>query len=180
MISTPRLDLHVLPLPLLAALVARDVAEADRLTPFPVDADTFQGDGHVLALRLGQVQQDATQVPWLLRAAVLRTSGRVVGKVGFHAAPDGEGTVEIGYRVSLAHRRLGFAREMAIGLLRWGAERGATSCLASIRPDNFASLALTEKLGFVRTGEQIDEIDGLEWIFTRPLDEPLPTYDDRR
>jgi ribosomal-protein-alanine N-acetyltransferase len=180
LITTPRLVLHPLPPDLLAALVAQDWARADRLASFPVDASTFAGDEHVLAMRLAQVQADPEQVPWLLRAAVTTETGRVVGKIGFHASPDAEGTVEIGYRVDEAHRRQGLASEMTIGLLRWGSERGARRCLASIRPDNIPSLRLTERLGFVRTGEQIDEIDGLEWIFTLELEKPLRTYDGRR
>jgi ribosomal-protein-alanine N-acetyltransferase len=179
-IETPRLLLHPLPPDLLAALVAQDWDAADRLAPFPVDAGTFAGDEWVLGLRLSQVQADPAQAPWLLRAAVSRTSGRVVGKGGFHAAPDADGTVEIGYRVAEDQRRQGLAGEIAVGLLRWAADNGAARCLASIRPDNTPSLRLTERLGFVRTGEQIDEIDGLEWIFTRELVEPLPAYDGRR
>jgi ribosomal-protein-alanine N-acetyltransferase len=179
-IVTPRLVLHPLPPRLLAALAGQDWAAADRLAPFPVDAQTFAGDEWVLGLRLAQVQADAVQAPWLLRAAVSRDTGRVVGKGGFHAGPDADGTVEIGYRVSEDQRRQGLAREIAIGLLGWAADSGAARCLASIRPDNTPSLRLTERLGFVRTGEQVDEIDGLEWIFTRELDEPLPPYEARR
>jgi RimJ/RimL family protein N-acetyltransferase len=134
----------------------------------------------VLQLRVAQLEKDPSEQPWLYRAAVLRETGRVVGRAGFHAPPDGTGTVEIGYEVLPAQRRQGLAAEMAVGLLRWGAEHGATACLASIRPDNTPSLALTQRLGFVRIGEQIDEIDGLEWVFRLPLDGALPSYDDRR
>ena len=48
--------------------------------------------------------------------------------------------------------------------MAWGAAQGATRCLASVRPDNVASLATIDKLGFVKIGEQMDEIDGLEWV----------------
>jgi ribosomal-protein-alanine N-acetyltransferase len=36
---------------------------------------------------------------------------------------------------------------------------------ATISPDNAASLALVADYGFIRTGEQWDEEDGLEIIF---------------
>jgi RimJ/RimL family protein N-acetyltransferase len=153
---------------------------AAALAPFPVDASTFDGDEHVLALRHAQLTADPTEAPWLLRAAVLRASGEVVGKVGFHAPPDADGVVEIGYRVAPSYRRQGLATEMAIGLIRWGAEQGARACLASIRPDNAPSLAIIGRLGFERIGEQMDEIDGLEWVFTLPLTGALPSYDERR
>jgi RimJ/RimL family protein N-acetyltransferase len=179
-IATPRLDLFSLSPDLIRAALDRDVARASALAPFRVDDDTFAGDDHVLQLRLAQLEKDPSEQPWLYRAAVLRETGQVVGRAGFHAPPDADGMVEIGYSTAPPHRRQGIAAEMAVGLLRWAVAHGATHCLASIRPDNTPSLALTERLGFERTGEQVDEIDGLEWIFTLRLDGALPTYDDRR
>ena len=179
LVATPRLDLVPLPPSLVAALVANDLAAARALAPFPIDDSSFEGDEHVLARRHAQLTADPSEEPWLFRAAVLRATGQVVGKVGFHAPPAADGSVEIGYRVGLPHRGQGLATEMAIGLIRWGAGEGATSCVASVRPDNAPSLAIVRRLGFVRTGEQIDEIDGLEWIFTLPLD-TLPSYDAPR
>ena len=179
-ISTPRLELHALTPDMIRAVLDGDLARADALAPFPVDEDAFAHAEHVLRLRLAQLENDPSEEPWLYRAAVSRATGRVVGRAGFHAPPDAEGTVEIGYEVAPASRRQGYAREMAVGLLRWGAENGAARCLASIRPDNTPSLRLTEQLGFVRTGEQVDEIDGLEWIFTLELTGALPPYGDRR
>jgi RimJ/RimL family protein N-acetyltransferase len=178
-VRTPRLDLVTLPPPLVAALVAKDLAAARRLAPFPLEADTFEGDEHVLGLRHAQLTADPTEEPWLFRAALLRDTGAVIGKVGFHAPPDAEGAVEIGYRVDPAYRRQGFAREMAVGLIRWAAEQGARICIASVRPDNTPSLRIVERLGFERTGEQMDEIDGLEWVFELPLT-ALPSYGERR
>ena len=179
-IATPRLDLHDLTLELMRAVLARDWGGAAALAPYPVDEEAFAGSDHVLGLRVAQLENDPHEQPWLYRAAVLRDTGRVVGRGGFHAPPDSTGTVEIGYEVLAPHRGQGLAAEMAVGLLRWGAGQGARACLASIRPDNTPSLALTQRLGFVRIGEQIDEIDGLEWVFRLPLDGALPSYDDRR
>jgi RimJ/RimL family protein N-acetyltransferase len=179
-VSTPRLELRTLSPPLVAALVAKDLPTARSLAAFPIEDDTFEDDEHVLALRHEQLTKDPGEEPWLYRVAQLRETGVVVGRVGFHAPPDQDGVVEIGYSVAPAYRRQGLATEMAVGLMRWGADNGATACLASVRPDNTPSLAIIERLGFARTGEQIDEIDGLEWIFTLPLTGTLPTYDGRR
>src|SRR3954453_4735346 len=164
-VATPRLDLIPLSPALVAALVAHDLDAARRLAPFPIEDDTFEGDDHVLGLRHAQLQADPTEEPWLYRSAVLRETGRVVGRIGFHAPPDAAGAVEIGYSVAPAYRRQGLATEMAVGLIRWGAEHGAAICIASVRPDNTASLAIIDRLGFVRTGEQMDDVDGLEWVF---------------
>ncbi|MDT7539556.1 MAG: [ribosomal protein S5]-alanine N-acetyltransferase [Actinomycetota bacterium] len=179
-VTTPRLDLFPLAPALVAALVAKDLETARGLAPFRIEDDTFDADEHVLNRRHVQLLADPTEEPWLYRAAVLRETGRVVGRVGFHAPPDPAGAVEIGYSVAPAHRRQGLATEMAVGLIRWGAEQGARACIASVRPDNMPSLALIGRLGFVRTGEQIDEIDGLEWVFTLDLSGPLPSYDGGR
>lgn len=179
-VQTPRLALVPLPPLLVAALVTGDLKTAGSLASFALDEETFAGDQHVLALRHAQLTADPSEEPWLLRAAVGRETGAVMGKVGFHAPPAPAGVVEIGYRVDPAYRGQGFATEMAVGLIRWGAAHGASAIVASVRPDNLPSLAIIGRLGFQRTGEQIDDIDGLEWIFTLSLTEPLPSYDDRR
>jgi RimJ/RimL family protein N-acetyltransferase len=176
-VSTARLELVPLALPLVAALAAKDLDVARRLADFPIEDDTFAEDDHVLGLRHAQLTKDPSEEPWLYRVALLRETGRVVGRVGFHAPPAPDGSVEIGYSVAPDHRRQGLATEMAVGLIRWGASEGATACIASVRPDNTPSLAIIRRLGFERTGEQMDEIDGLEWVFTMPLTGALPSYD---
>ena len=61
--------------------------------------------------------------------------------------------------------------------MRWAAEQPDVTCFVlSISPENAASLALAQKLGFVRIGEQMDEVDGLEWIFQQVVAESV----DRR
>lgn len=179
-LATARLDLLPLSPPLVAALVAKDLQAARDLAPFAIDEATFEGDEHVLGLRHAQLTADPTEEPWLYRVAVLREAGRVIGRIGFHAPPDSAGAVEIGYRVAPSYRRQGLATEMAVGLIRWGAEHGAKVCVASVRPGNTASLAIIRRLGFGRTGEQVDEIDGLEWVFELPLSGALPSYDAPR
>jgi RimJ/RimL family protein N-acetyltransferase len=42
---------------------------------------------------------------------------------------------------------------------------GIRHFVLSVAPDNEPSLAIIHKLGFVRTGEHIDEEDGLEHVF---------------
>ena len=166
-VSTPRRDLHPLPLPVLDALLDGDVPAAQQQLPFTVDATTFAGDEVVLRFRQAQLRADPSELPWLYRAAVERSTGEVVGRIGFHAPPDADGTVEVGYSVRPDRRREGLAVEMATALLGWGAAHGARRCLGSTAPDNLASQAVLARLGFVRTGEQWDELDGLEWVFTR-------------
>ena len=169
-ILTQRLELHTLSPAAVAAFVQCDLEAMRALTPeYAITDHTFSEDEHVLRMRHEQLTADPSNEPWLYRAAVLRGSGEVAGRIGFHSPPNAGGTVEIGFRVASDHRRRGFALEMARGLLRWGTAHGARRCLASVRPDNKASLAAIVRLGFVRIGEQIDEIDGLEWVHALEL-----------
>jgi RimJ/RimL family protein N-acetyltransferase len=156
---------------MVAFLAAGDL-EAARATapPYEITPETFAGDAHVLAMRHAQLTADPLEEPWLYRVAVLRGRRQVIGRAGFHAPPDALGMVEIGYSVAPAFRKQGFALEMARGLIAWGAAHGARVCLASARPDNTASLATIARLGFVKTGEQLDDIDGLEWVHALTLD----------
>jgi RimJ/RimL family protein N-acetyltransferase len=49
-------------------------------------------------------------------------------------------------------------------MLDWAGERGVHRFIASVRPDNAASLGLVRGFGFVQTGTQMDDIDGLELV----------------
>ena len=172
-VTTRRLDLHPLPLQVIDAVLEGDLSRARELVPYDVDETTFAEDGYVLRLRQAQLRADPAELPWLYRAAVLRGTRQVVARGGFHAPPDAEGSVEIGYRVRPEHRRQGLATELAAGLIGWAREHGAVRCLASTAPDNLASQAVLARLGFVRTGEAMDEVDGLEWVFTLALNTPV-------
>jgi hypothetical protein len=88
----------------------------------------------------------------------------VIGSVGFRAAPDPSGRVELGHIV--AERRKGSAREAIAGLTAWAFATGrARVCVASVSSDNGASLELVRSLGFCQFGQQIDEIDELGLVF---------------
>ena len=89
-----------------------------------------------------------------------------VGRAGFHAAPDAEGTVEVGYAIDPAYRRRGYARAALASMIeRARADPRVVRVLASVSPDNVASLGPVAQFGFVRIGEQWDDEDGLEWVF---------------
>ena len=92
----------------------------------------------------------------------------MIGTIGFHGPPDASGRLEIGYSVQSSYRRQGFAREAVRAMLDWAAAEHGIHQPSSISPTNEASLALTRDFGFRQTGEQMDEIDGLELVFRRP------------
>ncbi|MFG3256093.1 GNAT family N-acetyltransferase [Streptomyces sp. NPDC048172] len=120
--------------------------------------------------RLGQIEEDAAQTPWVIRQAVVGEDGNVVGHAGFHGPPDADGMVEVAYSVVPAYRRRGYARAMLAELLRRaGADPAVRTVRAAISPDNAGSLATVEPFGFVHTGEQWDEIDGRELLYELEL-----------
>ncbi len=116
-------------------------------------------------IRLEQIARNPSEQEWLARAIVL--PGReLIGHIGFHGRPDARGAAELGYTIFAPWRRRGHAADAARCLMRWAREaHGIRRFRVSIAPDNAPSLAMAARLGFVRTGEQIDEIDGLEYVF---------------
>lgn len=155
-------------IPMMRALVAREVATAEREIGASIPDGFSENLDHFLRYRLAQLDVDPTILSWLARAMVLTDDAgarRVIGTIGFHSAPDAQGRLEIGYRIEPEYRRRGYTREAVRAMLDWAAlERGVHRFIASVRPDNEASLGLVRGFGFVQTGTQMDEIDGLELL----------------
>jgi len=167
-ITTPRLKLVSLTPSLLHAVASGHLTEVER----QLNARVGVGweEGVPAERRLEQLAADPSEQPWLVRAVLAMTPPRVVGSIGFHSPPDDYGRVEIGYDIVAGERRKGYAREAVQALLdcAWATGRART-CIASVSPHNTPSLAVIRAFGFRRVGEQIDEIDGLEWVFERAL-----------
>ncbi|MGD9954439.1 MAG: GNAT family N-acetyltransferase [Candidatus Nanopelagicales bacterium] len=127
--------------------------------------DVLAYDDSPLRWRIPQVREDPTANPWLIRLAVERATGTIVGLANFHAPPDARGMVEIGYRVVEAYRRQGYGREIATTMWRAAAAHPDVRVLrASVSPTNDASLAIVRAAGFVQVGEEWDDEDGLELV----------------
>ena len=176
-IATPRLELVSMSVPFMEALARKDLATASTEIGASVPVWIADELENFLKYRLTQLRVDPSIRIWLGRAMVLTEddgSRRVVGSIGFHGPPDAEGRLEVGYSVDPPYRRRGYARESVQALFDWAhSEHGITRFVASISPDNEASLNLTAAYGFKQVGEQMDEIDGLEFVFE--TDWPRPT-----
>lgn len=153
----------------LRALVAGDLAAASRITGFDLP-EAFLANSWLWELRHEQVLRapdDEEWVAWIVARAADRT---VIGRSGFHAAPDAEGMVEVSYAVEPEFRGRGYARAMMAALIDFAERRPEARMLrASISPDNAASLATLAPFGFSHVGEQEDEMDGTELVFERPV-----------
>lgn len=160
----------------LRAIIAADPATASR----ELGADVSEAMSDDLAdfarHRLAQLEADPSIQPWLARAMVVtEPDGRrhAIGTIGFHGPPDDRGRLEVGYRVEPPYRRRGFTREAVCALFDWAAgEHGIRTFVASVSPTNAASLALIAGFGFRQVGEQMDEVDGLEYVFEAPWPPP--------
>lgn len=172
-IRTARVELVSMTMAFMRALAAGDVAAAEAEVGATVPPDMPADLADFLGFRIPDLAADPSIQPWLGRAIVLDTPGgrRVIGSIGFHAPPDADGRVEIGYRIEPEHRRQGLATEVASALFDWARrEHGIRRFRASTAPDNVASQAILTRFGFRKVGTQMDEIDGLELVFE--LDDP--------
>ena len=154
----------------LLALLEGDLARATSLAGVRF-GDYFVSDelAWLWRIREEQLRVDPSSAGWVAFAVIDDATGEVVGHAGFHGPPDADRIVEIGYSIDPLRRRRGFAHAIVDALLaRADGDGNVSTVRASIRPDNAASLATIAGRGFVRTGEQIDEVDGLEYIFDRP------------
>ena len=151
----------------LAALADGDLARARDTSPVeltewlasPECVSTWRRRAH-------QVVETPEDAPWVTGVVWDDDEQRAVGRAGFHAAPDSDGRVEVGYGIDPVCRRRGYARAALEAMLaRARAEPAVSTVRATVSPDNAASLALIAQYPFVENGEQWDDEDGLEIIY---------------
>lgn len=139
--------------------------------------DEFPSDGEkgFLGLRLRQMRKDERFQTWCPHAIVL--GGQMIGHAGYHGPPginakQASDAVEFGYRIFPPYRGRGYATEAATMLMDRARDwADIQHFVLSVAPQNEPSLAVVRKLGFVRTGEQMDEEDGLELVFELKRDD---------
>jgi ribosomal-protein-alanine N-acetyltransferase len=159
-----QLHLDVVPESILHALAAGESASLPLrcVSPYLAGPDCVG----LWQMRSKQTRATPTDLPWITRLMIDPRVTAPVGLAGFHGAPDEAGMVEIGYRVDPALRRLGYARRSLETLLAVAQRHPDVRRIrATLSPDNVASRALVDSYGFVETGEQRDEEDGLETIY---------------
>ncbi len=155
--------------PVMRALQAKDLETAGLEAGAVVTPGLADDLVDFLRYRLAQLDVDPTIREWLGRLMIITDDAgtrRAIGTIGFHGPPDDRGRLEVGYRVEAPYRRQGYAREAVRAMFDWAASaHGIHRFIASISPTNEASLGLAAGFGFVRVGEHMDEIDGLEYVF---------------
>ena len=161
-IRTSRLDLHTVrpeEYDLLAANRAHRRLWTDRGFTNPLGH--LVTDPGPLPYRIPRIAIDPDAAPYLLRMAVLREEGIVVGSAGFHDRPDADGMIEIGMGVEESYRGRGIAQEMLHGMWSWVIDQpGVVTLRYTVSPGNAPSQAIIRKLGFGYRGQQEDGVDG--------------------
>jgi len=170
-VTAPRVRIVHLSADALAALAAGDLAAASDASPVPLTPWLVSDEAiGTWRYRATQVVDTPGDLAWVTGVIWDEDREVVVGKAGFHAAPDTDGMVEVGYAVDPAERRRGYARAALLAMLaRARAEPAVRTFRATVSPDNTASLGLIAELPFTEVGEQWDEEDGLETIFELPV-----------
>lgn len=118
------------------------VAEAERLVeagPAPADGYPTAVDVAVARRYLGVCASDGDPRPFGAYEIRVRADGRAIGGAGFHAAPDDDGTVTIGYGLVEAARGHGYAAETLRELLRFARAAGAARVRGDTDRGNVAS-----------------------------------------
>jgi RimJ/RimL family protein N-acetyltransferase len=171
-IASARLELVLLTADCVDAVLAGERERAEKIGGFRLRPEwPDENDEHFLRHRLTEMREDPESEPWFTRAMVDPATREMIGHIGFHGPPNDGVWLELGYTVFPEHRRKGYAIEAAEALMTYArAEHGIKRFVLSISPENAPSLAMAAKMGFVRCGEQMDEIDGLEWVFEKFVD----------
>jgi RimJ/RimL family protein N-acetyltransferase len=149
------------------ALAAGDLTTANAASPV-VLSDYFAGPEwrSLWRMRSEQARRDPSCVAWVTGVIWDGVRHLAVGCAGFHAAPDAEGMVEIGYAVVPIYRRRGYARAaLELLLERARGELAVRKVRVTIAPENSVSHGLAAQYGFTVVGEQWDDEDGLEIIY---------------
>lgn len=171
-IVTPRLSLRLMSEEFLEASLNDETQKAEAIIRLKIPMEWYQAKPH-MAMRLDDIRSNPEYVPWSARAIGLASSGTMVGRIGFHTPPNPgylqefvPNGIELGYSIFSEYRRNGYAQEAIKGLMGWAiGQHNIRNFVASISPTNIPSQALAKKLGFVKVGEHVDDIDGLEEVF---------------
>lgn len=170
----PKVRLVLLDEDVLELLVRGDFQEAGRAFQQPIPA-AFAEDDWLWRMRLEDLRAAPESHPWLVRAIVSPDRG-IVGHAGFHGPPNASGEATVAYSVVPSERGRGFAKAALGELLGLAANGGARAAVATISPDNHASLAVIRAFDFEPRGDQRDEDDELELIFVCSLPAKRPGH----
>jgi RimJ/RimL family protein N-acetyltransferase len=119
-------------------------------------ADGYPFEGSVGGARLvSRMMEAGTYRPGFgMYQITLKSSGLVIGDLGFHSAPDDNGSVEIGYGLVDEFHNKGYATEAVQRLVSWAlAQDSVNEITAETDPDHIPSQRVLMKCGFEDAGK---------------------------
>lgn len=136
--------------------VTRRIAQAV-LSGGPITRNFEEGALHdripqAMGFAIRDIDSGAAAVLPTVWLVVRRADGRIIGDLGTHGPPDGEGYVEIGYSLGPSARGKGIGTAAVAALVRrLAAVPGIRQLTAVTSTDNTASRRLLERQGFQLT-----------------------------
>ena len=146
-VETSRLTLVPFSLDLMKAAIAGK-ARLGALLEIAVPA-TWPGPDLAEALPVfAQNMEKEPEGPVWVGLIIHKTDRMLIGDMGFHGAPDENGTVEIGYSIVPEYRNQGYATEMVKALMHWAFQEPEIKVItAETLKDNTASIKVLTKVG---------------------------------
>lgn len=145
MIESPRLLLRELSVAEAAAIAAGRAPPGQRWA----DAYPLDGTLRAIAMLLRAAEQGALRPGFGQYQIIERATAHVIGDIGFHAAPDSAGIVELGYGIVPTARGRGLASESVRALSHWALHHPAvTTIVAQTEQDHWPSRHVLQATGF--------------------------------
>ena len=124
------------------------------------DPRTLEETRELLARKIGGAALHG-EGEWLSAAAVLRTTGELIGDVSLHWASEAHGQGELGFVVHPEHQGRGYATEASRPLLDFAfGPLGLHRVIGRLEPRNTGSARVLEKLGMRREAHLVEN----EWV----------------
>jgi RimJ/RimL family protein N-acetyltransferase len=172
-LSTRRLELVPLTLPVVESVMHGEREEAERLVGARMPS---RWPNRELVERAFPISLDAIRAHpgarlWGDRVMIVQApegDRRVIGSVVFHGAPGPDGVVEIAYGVEEASQGRGYATEAVDACIGWALQdRAVEAVQATTFPWHVASLRVIAKVGMVKAGVRDHETLGELLVFER-------------
>lgn len=128
-------------------------------------------DATSCAYTLDKLMQNPAQIGWSMWYILLKRDDEIpvlVGGSGFHAPPDTDGNVEIGYGVVNAYQRMGIAPEAVRALTAWAFDHEQVNRIIITTldsPDFVPSTKVALKCGFHFAGTKDDPQEGTLLVY---------------
>ncbi|QNK62925.1 GNAT family N-acetyltransferase [Pedobacter sp. PAMC26386] len=175
-IITSRLVLRLIEENIAEICLSGDLKTAGQMLGITISEELLENIGFFEYGR-EQLKKDSLYRPWSARAVILPEEKRMIGIIRFHSRPDpehihayGRNAAELGYGIFTPYQRQGYATEAVSAMMNWARQKfGTHRFLASVSPENKASLRLVYSFGFTKVDEVMDEVDGMEHVFLKVI-----------